>query len=132
MYVFRTQNDAARAFKRLRDHALDGTAEQAEITLPRVGREPLKLTLGAAPGAPGEVIWSSHSVSAVRDQDALTAELAGLRNQLETVPVGMAVLDADGVEFEVEIDADTGDVLEVEAEDDDHDDDEDCDKDRDA
>ena len=96
MYVFRAENDAARAFKRLRDHALNGTAEQAEITLPRVGRDPLRLTLGAAPGAPGEVIWSSHSVSSLRDQDALTTELAGLRNQLETVPVGMAVLDADG------------------------------------
>ncbi|NIQ95036.1 MAG: hypothetical protein GWN87_13135, partial [Desulfuromonadales bacterium] len=34
MYVFRTENDAARAFKRLRDDALNGTAKQAEITLP--------------------------------------------------------------------------------------------------
>ena len=95
-YVFRAENDAARAFKKLRDRALQGEGGREEIRLPRPGRPALHIVLGAAPGTPGEIIWTSHLLGGGIEQEALTAELAGLRNQLETVPVGMAVLDAEG------------------------------------
>jgi len=96
MYVFRTQNEAARAFKKLREDALRGVAGREVIHLPRSGRDPLRLGLGAVPGGDGEVIWTSQGLSTYRREESLAAELAGLRNQLETVPVGMAVLDSEG------------------------------------
>jgi len=96
MYVFRTQNEAARAFKKLRDDALTGIAGRELIHLPRAGRDPLRLVLGALAGNDGEIIWTSQGLSSYRREEELAVELAGLRNQLETVPVGMAVLDSDG------------------------------------
>ena len=96
MYVFRAQNDAARVFSKLRAEALKGIAGREMIHLPRSGRDPLRLILGAMPGNPGEVIWTSQGLMSYRREEELAAELAGLRNQLETVPVGMAVLDSDG------------------------------------
>jgi two-component system cell cycle sensor histidine kinase/response regulator CckA len=96
MYVFRTQNEAARAFKKLREDALKGIAGRELIHLPRAGRDPLRLVLGALPGNDGEVLWTSQGLSSYRREEELAVELAGLRNQLETVPVGMAVLDSDG------------------------------------
>lgn len=96
MYVFRMQNEAASAFKKLREDALEGVASREIIHLPRSGRDPLRLVLGAVPGNAGEVIWTSQGLASYRREEALSAELAGLRNQLETVPVGMAVLDSDG------------------------------------
>ena len=96
LYVFRAQNEAARAFKKLRKDALDGIANRELIQLPRSGRDPLRLVLGAMPGNAREVIWTSQGLGSYRREEALSAELAGLRNQLETVPVGMAVLDSDG------------------------------------
>jgi two-component system cell cycle sensor histidine kinase/response regulator CckA len=96
MYVFRAQNEAARAFKKLRSEALAGVASRETIQLPRAGRDPLRLVLGAVLGNAKEVIWTSQGLGAYRREDALSAELAGLRNQLETVPVGMAVLDSFG------------------------------------
>jgi two-component system, cell cycle sensor histidine kinase and response regulator CckA len=96
MYVFRTQNEAARTFKKLRADALKAVASREIIHLPRSGRDPQRLVLGAAPGNAGEVIWTSQGLSSYRREEALSAELAGLRNQLETVPVGMAVLDSHG------------------------------------
>jgi len=96
MYVFRTQNEAARAFRALREDALRGVAGRQVIHLPRSGRDPLRLILGAVAGDKGEVIWTSQGLTSYRREEELAAELAGLRNQLETVPVGMAVLDSDG------------------------------------
>ncbi|MGH6620720.1 MAG: hypothetical protein ACREF6_14335, partial [Alphaproteobacteria bacterium] len=55
MYVFRMQNEAARAFKQLREDALGGVASREIIHLPRSGRDPLRLVLGAVPGNAGEV-----------------------------------------------------------------------------
>jgi len=96
MYVFRTQNEAARAFRKLREDALGGVAARQVVYLPRSGRDPLRLVLGASAGSAGEVIWTSQGLTSSRREEELAAELAGMRNQLETVPVGMAVLDSDG------------------------------------
>ncbi len=100
LYVFAEETATTAAVKKLRDSALRGVAAEVEVTLPRAGLSPMRIQVAAAPGGPGEVVWSSRDVTAEAGLEAMHGALAGLRNQFETVPVGMAVVDAEGCVIE--------------------------------